>query len=172
MVDRRDSSVRPLLPRCPSRPPPHTRRLAVPANQSPRQPASSLPAHLPTLDGVRAIAVLTVMVMHFTLMKPSGVVERVLVNSISGGWAGVDLFFVLSGFLITGILVDAKGGEHYFRNFFVRRALRIFPLYYGYLTLLFVVLPFLVPRTAEEYSGFQNGVWVWTYLSNFQFARG
>ena len=142
------------------------------APRTSRPLAISLPAHLPTLDGVRAIAVLTVMVMHFTIMKPGGPVEAVLVNTISGGWAGVDLFFVLSGFLITGILVDAKGSEHYFRNFFVRRALRIFPLYYAYLTLLFVLLPILIPRTAAEYSGFENGIWVWTYLSNVQFARG
>jgi len=146
--------------------------LAVPANQSPRPPASSLPSHLPTLDGVRAIAVLTVMVMHFTLMQPSGRLEEVLVRSISGGWAGVDLFFVLSGFLITGILVDAKGGANYFRNFYMRRSLRIFPLYYGYLALLFIALPIVVPRTAPDFSGFDRGFWLWTYLSNIQFARG
>src|SRR5882672_5687186 len=98
---------------------------------------------IPALDGLRGVAILMVLLNHFLPDRnyaPSRVMTW-LSNAARSGWAGVDLFFVLSGFLITGILIEAKASPHYFRNFYMRRVLRIFPLYYGALVLVFVILP-------------------------------
>src|SRR5262245_4715813 len=83
------------------------------------------------------------------------------------GWVGVDLFFVLSGFLITGILFDAKEKERYFRNFYVRRALRIFPLYYAVLALTLLVVPWLTPNLAPDFQPATSAqAWLWLYAAN------
>ena len=126
-------------------------------------------AHLPALDGLRGVAVLAVLVFHLAHIDgEGGQLERVLLGATRAGWAGVDLFFVLSGFLITGILLDARGGEGYFRTFFARRVLRIFPLHYAYLAVLFLVLPLLLPAFDR---GPGHPGWLWSYLGNVLFAR-
>lgn len=93
---------------------------------------------IPALDGVRGIAVLGVMLMHFSQKQaPVSAIARGAHHVLALGVTGVDLFFVLSGFLITGILLDSRGAENFFRAFYGRRSVRIFPLYYGYLAILF-----------------------------------
>ena len=137
--------------------------------QSPSQMAPDPGAHVPALDGLRGVAVLLVLAFHFAHIDgDGGVVERALLGATRSGWAGVDLFFVLSGFLITGILLDARGSPGYFRAFYLRRVLRIFPLYYAYLAVLFLVLPALVP--AVDVKAETQG-WLWAYLGNILFAR-
>ena len=130
--------------------------------------ASVTRSHIPVLDGMRGIAVLCVMVLHFTLVNAATSGEHLFLGVTRVGWVGVDLFFVLSGFLITGILYDAKGGAHFFRNFYMRRVLRIFPLYYAFLVFVFVLLPAARPATAIPG---ETQFWLWTYLSNVLFAR-
>ncbi|HYK81566.1 MAG TPA: acyltransferase, partial [Gemmatimonadales bacterium] len=83
------------------------------------------------------------------------------------GWIGVDIFFVLSGFLITGILLDSRGQPRWWPNFFVRRALRVFPLYYGALLFLFVLLPRVVHWAEPDFATLQaNQPWYWGYMVN------
>ena len=124
---------------------------------------------LAPLDGLRGIAILLVLLFHFFSLDPAKASTVVVVADryLRLGWAGVNLFFVLSGFLITGILLDSKAGPHYFRNFYARRVLRIFPLYYGY---LFAALT--LGRVFSYYGSATlrlealHQVWLWTYTSN------
>ena len=103
------------------------------------------------LDGLRGIAVALVMALH--LFKRAGYftehpILEGFITFTTVGWVGVDIFFTLSGFLITSILLKSKTDEHYFKNFYVRRALRIFPLYYA--AILFVL--FFAPKVEEEFT--------------------
>src|SRR5579862_6313153 len=86
-------------------------------------PGSSSMKRIPQLDSIRGLAVLLVLLHNTDKSRCTGVLAQ-------HGWMGVDLFFVLSGLLITGILLDSKADRGYFRNFYARRCLRIWPLYY------------------------------------------
>ena len=95
--------------------------------------------HYAGFNGLRALAISLVFLIHYgNYLLP----VRFIVNM----WVGVDLFFVLSGFLITGILYDSLHDPRFFRNFYTRRALRIFPLYYGFFLLLFLTTPLFHTR--------------------------
>ena len=126
--------------------------------------------HIPALDGVRGFAILLVLITHGVdaCLKASTPLEQSLYNVARWGWVGVDLFFVLSGFLITGILLSARKRPHYLRNFLVRRALRIFPLYYATLLVCLVLLP-LIPLARFDWLrdlGGRQG-WFWLHASNY-----
>ncbi len=130
-------------------------------------------AHAPALDGLRGIAILLVLFHHFFVLKPATAVDDVLAQGPYVGWAGVDLFFVLSGFLITGILIDARGSERYFSSFYARRTLRIFPLYYLIAFLSLIVLPaFPFAYDLLVGLGAPREQWpYWLYLTNFAVAE-
>src|SRR5437764_12858768 len=93
--------------------------------------------YVPEVDGLRGIAILLVLVHHFGPHVQSPWVQR----AMHLGWIGVDLFFVISGFLITGILLRTRADQQYYSNFYMRRALRIFPLYYLLLFSVFTLIP-------------------------------
>lgn len=115
--------------------------MAHPTSVSASAPRDSL-KHIDSLDGVRGVAISMVLITHL-LASNSRTGSRIMdfILGVRGaGWVGVDLFFSLSGFLITGILFDTLRTNHYFKNFYARRFLRIFPLYYGVLLILFIVL--------------------------------
>lgn len=128
------------------------------------------------LDVIRGIAVLLVVVFHSARIYPeSGLMNTLWITLTNSVWCGVDLFFVLSGFLITGILLDSRHHEKYFINFYARRSLRIFPLFYGVLIGIFLILPLIAPqvRTMDFWQALsERQIWLWTYLQNFLQARG
>lgn len=100
---------------------------------------------IPGLDGVRGIAILLVLVLHCFAFLPNSPLTKALHYVISGMWLGVDLFFVLSGFLITRILIETRGTPNYFRYFYARRVFRILPAYYLVLGFILLVYPQINP---------------------------
>src|SRR5437588_9009399 len=129
--------------------------------------------YIPALDGLRGLAILLVMGYHFGQdADGGGTALGPFLSPVFGvGYHGVDLFFVLSGFLITGILLDMKDRPRYFRNFYIRRILRIFPLYYAVLFCLLVLLPLLVTPPVFPFAEAQRRqAWLWLYASNIYHA--
>ena len=131
-------------------------------------PPPSLKGHIPALDGIRGAAMFLVMIHHFSrLSDTTSLTGQTLTCFVTMTWISIDLFFVLSGFLITGILCDVRERPHFFRNFYMRRFLRIFPLYYSAILLMLFVYPHLFPEphewvnTMHRIQGFY-----WGYLTN------
>lgn len=140
---------------------------------SPALAEPNLHGHIPALDALRGLAILVVTLYRFGggSPEPASVGEKVI-PLIELGVRGVDLFFVLSGFLITGILLDCKHKRRYFTNFYARRTVRIFPLYYAVLIVTLVVLP-LLGRGQAFAPAQEHGLWLWLYGANIlQSIRG
>ncbi len=117
------------------------------------------------LDGVRALAALMVVVFHFFRdITPNSKSLHIAKEISYFGQTGVTLFFVLSGFLITRILLNAKETQGYFRNFYLRRTLRILPLYYLFLILWYFIAPLLIVMHSTS---FNQQVYYYTFLQNF-----
>ncbi len=137
------------------------------ARKNPPVPEPVMP-HLPALDGLRGVAILLVLVhMLYLLETEDGLLAYIFYRISEFGWTGVQLFFVLSGFLITGILLDTARARNYFSAFYARRVLRIFPLYFSVLAIAFILLPAIgiVPTTITFDQPHQ--IWLWTYMSNW-----
>jgi len=113
--------------------------------------------HYPHLDGLRGIAIILVLLIHL--------------YSIPLGWIGVDLFFVLSGFLITNILINYNPTFNSYKIFLIRRGLRIFPLYFLSLAIIFVVGKEIFIRNIENFDVLiKHQIYFWTYTQNFFLA--
>jgi peptidoglycan/LPS O-acetylase OafA/YrhL len=123
--------------------------------------------HLPALDGLRGVAITLVLAHNFDIIgAPRGMWAHAVDVALNVGWIGVQLFFVLSGFLITRILLHTQDSANYFAGFYGRRILRIFPLYYGTLLVAFVILPLLVKLPTGFAQEQAHQAWLWLYLSN------
>lgn len=127
-------------------------------------------SHLPGLDGIRGLAIALVMFSHFIVVGGNLTAGSAFSRFMRSGYLGVDLFFTLSGFLITGILLDSKRSTNFFRVFYIRRALRIFPLYYGLLAVSWLTVVFITPSDGVELTGVDSMAWSWLYASNIGMA--
>ncbi len=150
--------------------------LGRPAGPEPLRPAATpapdpMRGHVPALDGLRGVAILLVLMIHFICLTdgtPKTALDGLALKVAASGWAGVNLFFLLSGFLITGILYDAKDSPRRAATFYARRSLRIFPLYYGVLLLWFLVLRKTVhiPGVSMHWPPGRQ-LWAWLYAVNW-----
>ncbi len=121
---------------------------------------------IPELDGLRGIAVLMVLYFHYInnhLINSSTRIGKIIYRLTSFGWVGVDLFFILSGFLIGTILIRNKGSKNYFSTFYVRRFLRIIPNYYLLIAVFLIIgaIPFF---SSDYFLAGNRVIPIWAYL--------
>ena len=118
--------------------------------------------HIPALDGLRGLAILMVICYHYFPSR----------SLFTIGWTGVDLFFVLSGYLITRKLLSTRGNSEYFRKFYRNRILRIFPLYYAVLIIFFLAIHFLAKTENLEALSYYTSHWLsfFIFLENWSFS--
>ena len=120
-------------------------------------PATANRSYYPALNGLRGVAIILVLCCHHLRFIPH----------FEFGWVGVDLFFVLSGFLITDILLKTKENKNFLSNFYIRRILKIFPLYYGVLLLFFLLAPFLQALQVQYNYYHSHQAMSWIHLQNW-----
>lgn len=140
------------------------------AMRLPSPTQNAINGYIKELDGLRGVAIVLVLIHHF--WPSTGYWSR-FEDVARLGWIGVDLFFVISGFLITGILLETAGKDGYYRNFYARRALRIFPLYYLFLAFVYTTIPFFQDGNYWQTSlvtGSGSPLWYICYLGNVREA--
>jgi peptidoglycan/LPS O-acetylase OafA/YrhL len=124
---------------------------------------------VPALDGIRGVAIIWVVLYNTTDLLPSQLHGpwHALAFLVHPGWIGVQLFFALSGFLITGGLLETQNATNYFRAFYARRALRILPLYYTVLILLLIVAPALHLDPTQLHADLRQQLSLWLFAVNW-----
>ena len=150
----------------------------APSTAAQELPLASSSKRIPELDGLRGLAILLVIIAHyfplFTLAEDHVILRRVL-RLFALGWSGVDLFFVLSGFLIGGILFESRGSPRYFKTIYLRRAYRILPIYSLWLLLYLLVAStwhFFVPQPPIGSADLRHFPYYLLFLQNFLFFKG
>ncbi len=123
---------------------------------------------IPELDGIRGIAIGMVLIAHcFAIVSRPGSALAYALVPLRLDWTGVDLFFVLSGFLIGGILLDARGSSNYFRVFYTRRFFRIVPIYAAFLLCVALAMYLSSVGMIGRYEEIFGGRLPWWYFATF-----
>lgn len=132
--------------------------------------------HIFELDGLKGVAILIIMLRHFyneeLMLTGHPILGPVITKLAIAGNYGVEIFFVLSGFLATQTLLKSKNESKYYIKFYTRRILRICPLYYGTLILIFYILPLIVTFDAAAKDISSRQIWLWIFLSNLPWSGG
>jgi peptidoglycan/LPS O-acetylase OafA/YrhL len=127
----------------------------------------TLRRYIPELDGLRAVAITAVLFVHSNFGFETPALEKMR----SCGWIGVDLFFAISGYLITSILLISRNQPNYYRNFYARRGLRIWPLYYLLLIYVFVLSWHLGAWAKQDYPNYIHWQYYVFYVQNLVYAH-